>query len=61
MTPEKERSSRTVCVKRPAWDLAGSDARGEVGDGDAGFFDAEAGAGAEPVLSEGGRGGEGGE
>ena len=24
----------------------------EVGDGDAGFFDAEAGAGAEPVLSE---------
>jgi hypothetical protein len=30
--------------------------RGEIGDGDAGFLDAEAGAGAEPVLAEGGGG-----
>jgi hypothetical protein len=29
-------------------------AGGEIGDGDAGFFDAETGAGAEPVLSIGG-------
>jgi hypothetical protein len=31
-------------------------ARGEVGDGDAGFVDAEAGSGAEDVLGEGGEG-----
>ena len=33
--------------------LVGGGFRREVGNGDAGFFDAEAGAGAEPVLGEG--------
>ena len=51
--PEKARSSRTTLVKSVACGWSVGDLRGEVGDGDAGFFDAEAGAGAEPVLGEG--------